>query len=43
MKWSGYSEAQVLGILRQVEGGVPVADLLVGLIQACRNLFLVCQ
>ena len=27
MKQSRYSEAQILGILRQAEGGVPVADL----------------
>ncbi len=27
MKLSKYSEAQILGILRQAEGGVPVAEL----------------
>lgn len=27
MKTSRYSEAQILAILRQAEGGVPVADL----------------
>ena len=27
MKQSRYSEAQILGVLRQAEGGVPVADL----------------
>jgi putative transposase len=27
MKQSRYSEAQILSILRQAEGGVPVADL----------------
>ena len=27
MKQSRYSEAQILGILRQAEGGVPIADL----------------
>ncbi len=27
MKLSRYSEAQILAILRQAEGGVPVADL----------------
>ena len=27
MKQSKYSEAQIMGILNQAEGGVPVADL----------------
>lgn len=27
MKTSGYTEAQILAVLRQAEGGMPVAEL----------------